>query len=1076
MNAKLESTVPQPPLRPIVGNAGELDSKAPIQSMMRLAKTYGPIYKLTIFGRDMYVVSSQALVDELSDEQRFQKRIHGPLKEIRAFAGDGLFTAYNSEPNWAKAHRLLMPAFGPLGVRSMFDRMVDVADQMFVKWERFGPGAVIDVADNMTRLTLDTIALCAFDYRFNSFYQNEMHPFVAAMVDALDEAGQRGRRPNVLSNLMVSRKRKYEADQVVLSRVAEQLIAERRQDPRGQGKHDLLNVMLNGVDTVTGEKLSDENIRFQLVTFLIAGHETTSGLLSFATWLLLKNPAVLLKAQRIVDDVLGDELPRVEHLAKLRYIEQVLMETLRLWPTAPAFAVKPGEDTMLAGRYPLTTQDTLLVLQPMLHRDPAVWGDDAETFEPDRFAPENAELLPPNAWKPFGNGARACIGRPFAMQEAQLVMAMLLQRFDIVLDDPSYQLQIAETLTIKPDGLAIRAKARGRGDHVPSARSAIPSTPQRPLKKDDAEDFAVAADATPLLVLYGSNTGASEMFARRIAGDAARQGYRATVAALDDHADKLRPDTPVVIVTASYEGQAPDNAKKFLAWVESRATGDLAGVRVALFGCGNRQWARTYQFVPKRVDAALVAAGAERLRPRGEADAGGDFFGAFDEWYESLWSDFGHALGRTVAEKPAAPLFDVEILRAGRESALQLGELAQATVVANRELVDLAAVGLAPGPGSPRSKRHLQIALPAGMSYRSGDYLAVLPRNAPSNVQRALRRFGLADDTQIVIRRQGGAAASTTSSLPADYPVSAFEVLSNYVELAQPATRAQIQQLAACTSCPPEKIGLERLAGDGAYTSEILERRVSVLDLAERSASCALTFAQFLAMLPLLRARQYSISSSPLANDAEASLTIAVVDAPSLSGQGRFHGVASTYLAALQPGDRLAVAVRPSQSGFHLPADPTTAIVMVCAGTGVAPFRGFLQERAAQKAAGRDVGRALLFFGVDHPDVDYLYRDEFAQWEAEGVVEMRPAFSAKPDGDLVFVQHRVWRDRAEVAALFREGAQFYVCGDGKHMAPAVRDTFVRIYQKATQADDAVAGVWADRMEHEHGRYVSDVFA
>ena len=243
-----QKRVPQPPMKPFIGNAGDLDAAAPIQSMMKLAKIYGPIYKLTIFGAPMYVVSSQELVDELSDETRFQKRIHGPLKEIRAFAGDGLFTAYNSEPNWAKAHRLLMPAFGPLGVRSMFDRMVDIANQMYVKWERYGSGAVIDVADNMTRLTLDTIALCAFDYRFNSFYQNEMHPFVAAMVDALDEAGQRSRRPNMLSNVMVSKKRKYEADQVVLSKVAEQLIAERRQDPKGLEKNDLLNVMLNGVD------------------------------------------------------------------------------------------------------------------------------------------------------------------------------------------------------------------------------------------------------------------------------------------------------------------------------------------------------------------------------------------------------------------------------------------------------------------------------------------------------------------------------------------------------------------------------------------------------------------------------------------------------------------------------------------------------------------------------------------------------------------------------------------------------------------------------------------------------------
>jgi cytochrome P450/NADPH-cytochrome P450 reductase len=1065
-----QKRVPQPPMKPFIGNAGDLDSTAPIQSMMKLAKTYGPIYKLTIFGADMYVVSSQELVDELSDETRFQKRLHGPLKEIRAFAGDGLFTAYNSEPNWAKAHRLLMPAFGPLGVRSMFDRMVDIANQMFVKWERYGSGAVIDVADNMTRLTLDTIALCAFDYRFNSFYQNEMHPFVAAMVDALDEAGQRSRRPNMLSNVMVSKKRKYEADQVVLARVAEQLIAERRQDPDGLGKHDLLNVMLNGVDAVTGEKLSDENIRFNMVTFLIAGHETTSGLLSFATYLLLKNPAVLMKAQKIVDDVLGDELPRIEHLGQLKYIEQLLMETLRLWPTAPAFAVKPAEDTVLAGRYPLTPKDTLLVLQPMLHRDPAVWGDDTETFDPDRFSQENAEKLPPNAWKPFGNGARACIGRPFAMQEAQLVMAMLLQRFDIVLDDPQYQLEVAETLTIKPHGLYIRAKTRGRGDFAlkTSASARLAAASSRPLVRDSGDDPLPAGQGAPLLILYGSNTGASEMFARRIAADAPRQGYAAKVASLDEHAGTLAPGTPVIAVTASYEGQAPDNAKKFLAWIESRASDELAGVPFAVFGCGNRQWARTYQFVPKRVDAAFEAAGARRLRPRGEADAGGDFFGAFDEWYVGLWSDLGKALGHAIAEKPDAPSFDVEVVKAGRESALQLNELAQAIVVDNRELVNLANAD----PARARSKRHLQIALPPGMQYRSGDYLAVLPRNAPSNVRRALRRFGLADGTQIVIRKQAGA----TASLPADYPINAFEVLSNYVELAQPATRAQVHQLADATECPPEKKELLRLTTDDAYTLEVLDKRVSVLDLVERMASCTLPFAKFLAMLPVLRARQYSISSSPLVDDTQASLTIAVVDAPAMSGQGRFLGVASTYLAQLQPGDRLAVAVRPSQSGFHPPTDPKVAMVMVCAGTGVAPFRGFLQERAAQKAAGREVGRSLLFFGVDHPDVDYLYRDEFAAWEAAGVVEMRPAFSSQPDGDVMFVQHRVWKDRREIAELFRDGAQFFVCGDGKHMAPAVRDAFIRIYQKATRIDDAGAQAWADQMEHEHGRYVSDVFA
>ena len=177
--------VPQPPLKPIIGNLTELDAQNPVQSLMGLARTYGPFFKLKILDREMYVASSQELVNELCDETRFNKRVHAPLEEIRAFAGDGLFTAHSEEPNWGKAHRILMPAFGPIGVRSMFDKMLDIADQMFVRWERFGPDAVIDVPDNMTRLTLDTIALCAFDYRFNSFYQNEMHPFVGEMVGAL---------------------------------------------------------------------------------------------------------------------------------------------------------------------------------------------------------------------------------------------------------------------------------------------------------------------------------------------------------------------------------------------------------------------------------------------------------------------------------------------------------------------------------------------------------------------------------------------------------------------------------------------------------------------------------------------------------------------------------------------------------------------------------------------------------------------------------------------------------------------------------------------------------------------------
>jgi cytochrome P450/NADPH-cytochrome P450 reductase len=331
--------VPQPPLKPVIGNLQEIDKEIPVQSMMRLAREYGPIFKMRIFDREMYLVSSQELVNELSDETRFNKRVHQTLQELRAAGGDGLFTAFNSEPNWARAHRILMPAFGPIGVRDMFPKMLDIAEQMFLRWERFGADSVIDVPDSMTRLTLDTIALCAFDYRFNSFYSDEMHPFVGAMVGALAESGARSRRPRVMSNLMLSTARRYQADIDLMTTIASDLIAERRADPKAADKADLLTRMISGRDPETGEGLDDANIVNQMITFLIAGHETTSGLLSFATYLLLKNPEAMQAARAQVDAVLGDEMPRVEHLGELRYVEQVLMETLRLWPTAPAFAL-----------------------------------------------------------------------------------------------------------------------------------------------------------------------------------------------------------------------------------------------------------------------------------------------------------------------------------------------------------------------------------------------------------------------------------------------------------------------------------------------------------------------------------------------------------------------------------------------------------------------------------------------------------------------------------------------------------------------------------------------------------------
>jgi cytochrome P450/NADPH-cytochrome P450 reductase len=658
------------------------------------------------------------------DEKRFGKFISPALNNIRDFTGDGLFTAHTQEPNWERAHRILLPAFGAQAMRGYFDLMLDIAEQLMEKWERLGPEADLDVPDNMTRLTLDTIALCGFGYRFNSFYQREMHPFVDAMVRGLAEAGERARR-----------------------------------------------------------------------------------------------------------------LPR--------------------------------------------------------------------------------------------EGA-------------------------------------------------------------------------------------------------------------------------------------------VVIVTASYNGHPPDNAKAFCQWLEALPPGALEGVRYAVFGCGNRDWAATWQSVPKRVDERLAAVGAQRMLTRGEADARADFLGDFDGWYQGVWPTLGEAFGVETAETSQVPRYEVERLDQRGEPLETAHGVVPVEVVANRELVDLT---------SPfgRSKRHLEVRLPEGMSYRTGDHLAVLPENAPEQVERAARRFKLDLEETVLIRR----LREEQSTLPLDRPVKVRTLLGLYVELSAPATRRDLQLLAKYTACPPEKKRLLALAGEGgadpeAYRKQVLDKRVRVLDLLEDFPACELPFGVFLELLPPMKPRRYSISSSPLETPERCSLTVAVLDAPALSGRGRYRGTCSNYLARVEPGTRIPAVLRESHSPFRPPEDPSVPVVMIGAGTGLAPFRGFIQERAGLAERGTPLGKALLFFGCDHPDVDFLYREELEAWQARGVVEVFPAFFRQEREGVTFVQHRLWAERERVGALLDAGARLYVCGDGRSMAPAVRETVARIHQERTGCTADQAAAWLRELEQQQ-RYLADVF-
>jgi cytochrome P450/NADPH-cytochrome P450 reductase len=316
--------------------------------------------------------------------------------------------------------------------------MVEVAGRLVQQWDSRA-GADIEVADDMTRLTLDTIALCGFGYRFDSFAAPQLHPFLQAMSRGLDEAMGRLTRLRWLTRLRFSANRRFEHDIADMHALVDEVIRARHANP-GEAR-DLLGLMLEAVDPVTGERLDDANIRYQVITFLIAGHETTSGLLSFTLHLLMKHPRTLARAYEEVDRLLPAGRPLAyEDLPKLDVIDRVLKESLRLWPTAPGFSVAPYEDTVIGGRYLIPKDRRVTVLLPALHRDPKVW-DRPEEFDIDRFLPENEARIPHHAYKPFGNGSRSCIGRQFAIMEAKIALAMLLQRFEFV-DPYGYQLKV----------------------------------------------------------------------------------------------------------------------------------------------------------------------------------------------------------------------------------------------------------------------------------------------------------------------------------------------------------------------------------------------------------------------------------------------------------------------------------------------------------------------------------------------------------------------------------------------------------------------------------------------------------
>jgi cytochrome P450 len=454
--------LPHPPHRlPFLGDLLGLNPRTPFQSSLPQTKKLGPISVRKIFGTEMIAVSGLELVAEVHDESRFGKYVGHHLAPLRPIIGDGLITVETDHPDWRLAHDILMPGFTREAMHGYHSIMLAVVQELLNRWDGLAAsGRTVDVTDDTTRLALETIGRAGFGYRFGSFDRRRPHPFVSAMNRMLQYANWStvGPLARLFRPLLLR-------SGAVMARIVDDVIKSRR-GGAGAEANDLLNLMLNATHPTTGRQLDPDNIRQQVITFIVAGHETTSGALSFALHYLTRNPDVLARAKAEVDALWGasdNPEPTYTDVAKLRYVRAVLDESLRLWPTAPGYLRVARKDTVLGGRYRIKKGQWVLVVLPLVQRDPQVWPD-PERFDPDRFAPGQAKNRA-HAYKPFGTGQRACIGRQFALHEAVLTLGMILHRYDLT-PETDYRLRISESITLKPKGFRLSLRKRATSSRL----------------------------------------------------------------------------------------------------------------------------------------------------------------------------------------------------------------------------------------------------------------------------------------------------------------------------------------------------------------------------------------------------------------------------------------------------------------------------------------------------------------------------------------------------------------------------------------------------------------------------------
>lgn len=542
-----------------------------------------------------------------------------------------------------------------------------------------------------------------------------------------------------------------------------------------------------------------------------------------------------------------------------------------------------------------------------------------------------------------------------------------------------------------------------------------------------------AAQAFRTTLLYGSQTGNSRKLAEQLFARLQAQGSEVVLSNLKDYRpQQLKQEQRVIAVISTHgNGEPPDDARAFFSFLHSPRAPRLETLEYAVLALGDSSYEEFCQ-TGAVLDQRLAELGAKRLLPRVDCDV--DFAAPAAHWQQQVLDKTPAKQADNIIPFQRHPLA-AEVAQASHPYSAEYPF--QAELLNSIILTDT---------GSDKDVLHLELSLEgSGIDYQPGDILAVAVSNAAEQVQQVLALTQLAGDAKVVIN---------------GVDTDLFSALREQRELSS-VTRRQFKAYAAAIGHQELQVAADDKTAlqDWVYAADW----VDVL----REFPGKLAAQQLVDVLRPLQPRQYSIASSPAAHPDEVHLLVKRVE---YVFQGRTHrGTASNWLARWQAGETAAVHVKPNPN-FKLPADPATKIIMIGAGTGVAPFRSFLFEREAQGIR----GNSWLFFGEQHFRTDFLYQAEWQQLLANGTLERMSVAFSRDQAEKVYVQQRLREAGAEVWQWLQDGAHVYVCGDMNRMAKDVQQALVEIITTHGGKTAQEAVEWLEQLVAER-RYQRDVY-